>query len=212
MTTLPVCTPGFLTLMLQSLWRRIPRTWWSWFYGLHWNQGVVLLVMSFLLLSLILTWGIVIQLFNCGFPKIQEGSDQKHKARIDPVTKTIMGETEKRLVSACSTHSTLLYVFNYVIVPSWSSYILVLEFRKKSSSSETHRRPHFIADPTCRFIGDPKILIGDPYILIKDPTIFISDTDANKGVSNENIGVSNANIGVSDENIGVSGKNIGAHA
>ena len=46
-----------------------------------------------------------------------------------------------------------------------------MESGKKSSSSETHRRP--IGDPPCRFIGDPNILIGDPNILIGDPNIFI---------------------------------------
>ena len=39
----------------------------------------------------------------------------------------------------------------------------------------SHRRPHFIRDPSCRFIGDPYIFIGDPNILMETPT-FSSET------------------------------------
>ena len=47
------------------------------------------------------------------------------------------------------------------------------ESGKKSSSLEAHRRPHFIEDPTCRFIGDSYILIRDTNITIEDPYILI---------------------------------------
>ena len=53
--------------------------------------------------------------------------------------------------------------------------MLNLESGKKSSSSTTLRRPHFIDDPNCRSIDDPKILIDDPYTFIDDPHIFIDD-------------------------------------
>ena len=80
------------------------------------------------------------------------------------------------------------------------------ESGKKSSSSETHRKPHFIGDPTYRFIGDLNILIGNPNIFIGDPNILIGDPNIFTGdpyilIRDPNILIGDPNIFIGDPNI-----------
>ena len=73
------------------------------------------------------------------------------------------------------------------------------ESGKKLSSSETHRRPHFIEDPACHFIGDPNMLIGDPNIFTGDPNIIIGDP--NMLIGDPNIFTGDPYILIGDTNI-----------
>ena len=92
----------------------------------------------------------------------------------------------ERTVKCCLLNGavfwTSIIIFENVVLPAVELAVNILtagtlykESGKKSSLSETHRRPHFIGDPTCRFNGDPNILIGDPNILLDDPYNFIGD-------------------------------------